>query len=100
MQEVSEVRDIARERISGIVEKLIEGNSLYHVKLDREEMLKMLVSLFGKFSHEEFNAISDNHLIERIDSILILEAVSGTLNDLTPEQIEIFDAAVEGRERG
>jgi len=28
---------------------------------------------------------------------LALEVVSGTLNDLTPEQIKIFDEAVEGR---
>ncbi|WP_442946733.1 hypothetical protein [Nostoc sp. NZL] len=41
--------------------------------------------------------IKDDDLTDRIDSILILEAVSGTLNDLTPEQIAIFDAAVEGR---
>lgn len=27
--------------------------------------------------------------------ILVIEAVSGTLNNLTPEQMEMFDAAVE-----
>ncbi|MGV0101820.1 hypothetical protein NSTC731_01138 [Nostoc sp. DSM 114167] len=35
--------------------------------------------------------------MDRIDSILVIEAVSGTLNDLTPEQIEMFDAAVKRR---
>ncbi|BAZ16083.1 hypothetical protein NIES4071_79580 [Calothrix sp. NIES-4071] len=29
--------------------------------------------------------------------LLTVEAVSGTLNDLTPEQIKIFDEAVEGK---
>jgi hypothetical protein len=38
-----------------------------------------------------------NDLTRRIDKIIVSEAVSDTLNDLTPEQIAIFDAAVEGR---
>jgi hypothetical protein len=41
--------------------------------------------------------IKDDDLIDRTDSILILEAVSGTLNNLTPEQIAVFDEAVEGK---
>ncbi len=96
MYEIKSDRELVN-RISPIADKLFQGNSLYQVKLDKEEMLEMLVSLFGKFSPEEMKAISDKQLTDRIDKILILEAVSGTLNDLTPEQIEIFDAAVEGR---
>ena len=57
----------------------------------------MLVDLFSQFSPEEFMTITDNQLTDRIDSILVLEAVSGTLNDLTPEQIKIFDEVVEGK---
>lgn len=57
----------------------------------------MLVSLLEKFSLEDMRAISEHELTRRIKKIMTLEAVSGTLNDLTPEQIEIFDAAVEGR---
>ena len=60
-------------------------------------MIQILVSLLENFSSEEMNAISDNELTGRIRKIMILEAVSGTLNDLTPEQLKIFDAAVEGR---
>ncbi|MGI2903896.1 hypothetical protein [Tolypothrix sp. VBCCA 56010] len=57
----------------------------------------MLVNLFGKFSPEEMKAIPDNELSRIIKKILTLEAVSGTLNDLTPEQIKIFDEAVLGK---
>jgi len=60
-------------------------------------MIDMLVDLFSQFSPEEFMTITDNQLTDRIDSILVLEAVSGTLNDLTPEQIKIFDEVVEGK---
>lgn len=85
------------ERVLPIVEKLFEANSLYQVKLDKNEMVQLLVSLFEKFSLEEMTAISEQALTRRIKKIMTLEAVSGTLNDLTQEEIEIFDAAVEGR---
>lgn len=55
----------------------------------------MLVDLFGKLSLEEMQAIKDGDLTNRIDKILVLEAVSGTLNDLTPEQIKMYDEAVK-----
>ncbi|MCC5606128.1 hypothetical protein LC612_04805 [Nostoc sp. CHAB 5834] len=97
MQEVFSYHQELINRISPIVENLFQSNSLYQVKLKQREMIQMLVELFGKFSPEEMSEIKDDDLTDRIDSILVLEAVSGTLNDLTAEQIAIFDAAVEGR---
>ncbi|MBF2008257.1 hypothetical protein ACF3DV_10850 [Chlorogloeopsis fritschii PCC 9212] len=97
MQEVTSYNQELINRISPIVEKLFQTNSLYQVKLDKQEMIEMLVNLFGKFSPEEIRAIPENQLTRRIDKILVLEAVSGTLNDLSPEQLAIFDAAVEGK---
>ncbi len=55
----------------------------------------MLVELFGQLSAEEMRAITEHELTRRIDKILVLEAVSGTLNDLTPEQIKMYDDAVK-----
>ncbi|MBN3871691.1 hypothetical protein [Nostoc sp. JL33] len=97
MQEVVRKRDIAIARISKIVDNLILGNSLYQERLDKPEIIQHLVNLLDKFSPEFINALSDGELTDRIDSILVIEAVSGTLNDLTAEQIEMFDAAVERR---
>lgn len=95
MQEVSSYHQELINRISPIVENLFKGNSLYEIKLNQLEMSQMLVELFGQFSREEMREIKDDDLIDRIDSILILEAVSGTLNDLTPEQIKMYDEAVK-----
>lgn len=97
MAEVVSYHQELRERIAPIVERLFQGNSLYVVRLKQREMIEMLVELFAKFTPEEMREIKDNDLQERIDSILVLEAVSGTLNDLTPEEIAIFDAAVTGK---
>jgi hypothetical protein len=97
MQEVFNYDQELHDRISPIVEQLIQGNSLYQVKLNKREMISMLVDLFGQFSPAEMREIHEDDLIRRIDKILVLEAVSGTLNDLSPEQIAIFDAVVEGK---
>ncbi len=97
MPEVFNYHQELYDRISPIVEKLIQGNSLYQVKLKKGEMITMLVDLFGQFSPAEMREIHEDDLIRRIDKILVLEAVSGTLNDLSPEQIAIFDAVVEGK---
>jgi len=97
MTEVVSYHQELRERIAPIVESLFQGNSLYLVRLKQREMVEILVELFAKFTPEEMKEIKDNDLKERIDSILVLEAVSGTLNDLTPEEIAIFDEAVAGK---
>ena len=97
MDKVSMEKDALLSRISEIVENLFQSNSLYPERLDENEMIQHLVSLFGKFTVEEFEAIDDEDLADRIDSILVLETTAGILNDLTPEQMETFDAAVAGR---
>ncbi|MBD2676947.1 MULTISPECIES: hypothetical protein [Nostoc] len=95
MQETSSQRDILIARILPIVEKLFRDNNLYKLKLGKQEMIKMLVNMFDQFSPEEMKAITEHELTRRIDKILVLEAVSGTLNDLTPEQIKMYDEAVK-----
>lgn len=95
MQEISSQRDVLIARILPIVEKLFQDNNLYQLKLGKQEMIEMLVNMFGQFTPEEMKAITETDLTRRIDKILVLEAVSGTLNDLTPEQIKMYDEAVK-----
>ncbi|MDJ0736877.1 MAG: hypothetical protein QNJ47_22890 [Nostocaceae cyanobacterium] len=97
MQETTSYHQELVNRISPIIEKLFKTNSLYLVKLKKPEITESLVQLFGKFTPEEMKSISDEELTRRIDKILVIKAVSGTLNDLTPEQIKIFDESVEGK---
>lgn len=98
MQEVSEERNIAIARISKIVDSLIQGNNIYQQRLNKSEMVQHFVRLLDKFFPKyNIKAISDEELINRIDSILVIEALSRTLNDLTPEQIERFNESVKGR---
>lgn len=41
--------------------------------------------------------LDKNDLAGRIRKIMTTKALSGMLDDFTPEEMEIFDAAVEGR---
>ncbi|WP_071187705.1 hypothetical protein [Trichormus sp. NMC-1] len=93
-EQLTDYQQELTERISHVVDKLFRGSSFYMVKLDQYEMTEMLIELFSRFSPEEMRAIKEHDLTRRISKILTLEAVAGTLNDLTPEEIAIFDAAV------
>ncbi|KYC43493.1 hypothetical protein WA1_10530 [Scytonema hofmannii PCC 7110] len=97
MHELYSERNVAIVRITKIIEKLIEDNSLYRERLDKEGMIQHLAKFVDKFSPEYVKSIPHDELVSIIDSILVIEAVSGTLNDLTPEQIKMYDEAVEGR---
>ncbi|MEH2468345.1 hypothetical protein [Nostoc sp.] len=72
MPKVANYHQELSKYISPIVEKLIKGNSLYQVKLNQQEMIEMLVELFGQFSPEEIRTITEHELIRRIDKILVL----------------------------
>jgi len=97
MYEVSEGKDVFLSRISPIVNDLFKSNSLFIEKLNKIETSQHIIDLFKKLSVEEFISINDKDLRDRIDGILVINATAGMLNDLTPEEIEVFDAAVEGR---
>lgn len=64
MYEVSQEKDIFLVRISQIVDKLIDSNSFYQEKLDKNEMVLDLVDLFKQFSLEEFTTIDDEDLTQ------------------------------------
>ncbi len=93
-EQLTDYQQELTERIFNVVDKLIRGSSFYMVKLDQYEMTTMLIELFSRFSPAEMRSIKEHDLTRRISKILTLEAVAGTLNDLTPEEIAIFDAAV------
>jgi hypothetical protein len=97
MQEILSERQAAITRISQIVDELIQGNTLYQEKLNKNEVMKSFAKLVDKFSPQFVINLDDKELTERIDRVMIVDAIAGTLNDLTPEQIKMYDEAVEGK---
>ena len=74
----------------------MEERPLFKEELNAEEMIQHLCNIFQKnLSIEEFNIMEDQDLKKRCSGILSVEMLSGLLDDLTPEQIAIFDEAVK-----
>ncbi|MDB9372212.1 hypothetical protein [Nodularia sphaerocarpa] len=97
MPEISFQTEPAFKRISAIVEDLIAHNDLYQEKLDKQQMIHKIYNLFiqTNSSDDDVDTITEDDLANRINKILVVESVSGLLNDLTPEEMRIFDEAVK-----
>jgi len=83
------------QKLTQIVETLIDNNPLYQENLDRQEMILMINQNFNPVAIPDLNSISEEELTKRIKSILSLNLVSGMLNDFTPEQMRLFDESVK-----
>ena len=97
MYEVSQEKDIFLVRISPIIDTLFTNNSFFQERLDKNDMNQHITKLFKKLPVEEFIAIDNKDLNDRVDGLLVISATAGMLADLTPEEVEVFDAAVENR---
>ncbi|GAB4279404.1 MAG: hypothetical protein Fur0025_06650 [Oscillatoriaceae cyanobacterium] len=96
MQELSVVKDTVISRISAIIDKLLASDSLFQERLDKSELLQIFSNILDKVSPQELIGLDEEELTDRVDKVMATEAMSRLLDDLTPEQIEIFDAAVSG----
>ena len=97
MSQVCTAKDTVLNRISAIVDMLMKKEYLFRERLEKNEIMQVFSNSLERISPEELVSLDDGELTARIDRVMVREAVAGTLNDLTPEQMEIFDAAVEGR---
>jgi len=84
------------KRISAIIKYLIANNSVYQERLEQDKMIQKMYELFTKpNSGDDVDTIAEDDLTERISKMLAVEAISGLLNDFTPEEMAIFDEAVK-----
>ena len=98
MEQVAIGQKAAIERITTIVEVLMPTKPLFQEALDAAQTIQMLSDLVLKnASPEDVMAMSADRLSKILCNVMVIEATAGMLNDLTPEQIAIFDAAVAGR---
>ena len=82
------------ERISPVVASFIQGNPLF-ADLDPGETVGVLVPLIeDNFSPEEFRAMADSDLTERVRGVMGVEVMWGLLADLNPDKMVEFDAAL------
>ncbi len=96
MNNTSLKEETAFKRISAIVKKMIANNSVYQERLTQDKMIQKIYELFTKpNSGDDIDTIAEDDLTERISKMLAVEAISGLLDDFTPEEMAIFDEAVK-----
>lgn len=85
------------EMVSSICDKLtLEEDFLKERQIDKRKLAVTISQILNEIPSEQLK-IPEDELRERITGIVILELVSGILNELTPEQIKDFDEAVKRR---
>ncbi len=84
------------KRIEQIVSILMEERPLFKEELNYSEMVQHLANLFEKnLPFEEFNSLSDQELKKHCSAILSTELIAGMLDNLTSEQMAIFDESIK-----
>jgi hypothetical protein len=92
------LKDTALHRISKIVDQACEESEIFREEVNKAEFMGYFSDrIENGLSPDEFISITDEELTERIRQHLAIDVLFGLLSDLTPEEMEIFDAAVEGR---
>ena len=83
-------------RIEQVVALLMEERPLFKDELNYREMVNHLTKLFqNNLLFEEFQTMSEQELKKHCSAIMVTEAVAGTLNELTPDQLAMFDEAIQ-----
>ena len=78
---------------SSLVEELVSDKNIFK-KIDKDRFFKSLSLMIYKLPPAQVS-VNREDLAKRIEKIMALEAMSGILDDLTPEQLETFTAEVK-----
>jgi len=90
-------KDIYRFRLTPLVNRLLATDEVYRKEFNPDELLEYLVREMMYYIPEYFLAIKDDELTGRVERLMALELVYGLLDDLTAEEMQLFDEAVAGR---
>lgn len=80
---------------SQLIDKLIGEQDIFQ-NINKNKLLESLSDMIGKLAPEQI-AISDDEFVNRIEKIMALEAMSGILEDFTPEQLDDFETEIKRR---
>ncbi|MDJ0600251.1 MAG: hypothetical protein QNJ37_15595 [Crocosphaera sp.] len=89
-------REFIIQRIEKVVSSLMEERPLFKEDLDYREIVKHLLNIAQKnLAYQQFHDISDKELKEICSFIMATEVLAKIGEDLTPEQMLIFDEAIQ-----
>lgn len=97
MVQVSDNKSAVLTRISDIVDRVMQSRPVYQEELTKNEVMEIFSSLLDKVSPTQLMVLDDEKLTKRVRRVMAVELMTHLLDGLTPEEVERFNAAVEGR---
>ncbi|GCL34973.1 hypothetical protein SR1949_00650 [Sphaerospermopsis reniformis] len=84
------------KRVEKVVSILMEENPIFKEDLNYAAIVKHILKIVQEnLTPERFNNMSDEKLKENCDFVMSTEVLSKIGEDLTPEQMAIFDEAIK-----
>ncbi|GGA44191.1 hypothetical protein [Okeania sp. KiyG1] len=96
MTQASVEKNTALKRISEAIDQVMESKSIYQ-ELDKNQLIQTFSTLLDRVSPQILLPLNDERLKKRVRRVMATELLSTILDDFTPEEKEMFNAAVEGR---
>ncbi|NEN89447.1 MAG: hypothetical protein F6K48_11285 [Okeania sp. SIO3H1] len=96
MTQASTEKNTVLKRISAIIDQVMESKSIYQ-ELDKNELIQTFSKILDRVSPQILLPLNDERLKKRVRRVMATELLWTTPNDLTPEEIEMFNTVVEGR---
>ncbi|BAU11019.1 hypothetical protein LEP3755_15120 [Leptolyngbya sp. NIES-3755] len=95
MTQATDLKQVVEERITRIVDELREQYPDFQ-ELDRTEQIREHTDgMLEIWQPQQVLDIPEDELVSIIRDIMVMESLAGLLNDLTPEQMKMFDEAVK-----
>ncbi|MCH8292288.1 hypothetical protein IH992_14435 [Candidatus Poribacteria bacterium] len=92
------LKNTALNRISKIVDQVFKESEIFNEEVDKTEFMQVYSDLIDNGSSpKELISIADEELTRRVRQLMATELLGTLLDGLTPEDIRIFNEAVEGR---
>ncbi|NEP76732.1 MAG: hypothetical protein F6K39_00170 [Okeania sp. SIO3B3] len=96
MTQASLDKNTAIQRISETIDLVIEIKSIYQ-ELDKNKLIETFSTLLDRVSPQMVISLDNERLTNKVRGVMSIELLSTIFDDFTPEQIEMFNAVVEGR---
>lgn len=97
MVQTSDRQSAVLSRISDIVDRIMQSRPVYQEELTKNEVMEKFASLLNNIFPEQLMVLDDEKLTKRVKGVMSVELMTHLLDGLTPEEVETFNAAVEGR---
>lgn len=97
MVQISDRQSAVLSRISDIVDRIMQSRPVYQEELNKNEVMEKFAMLLNNIFTEQLMELDDENLTKRVKGVMSVELMTHLLDGLTPENVETFNTAVEGR---